>query len=154
MACPHCSLRWHCGPAGLLLQNGNSSCPFMPTIIPLVFRQRARVSLICPNIAAVSACLPGARHSSQPRPCAFLPFNPPLSLLRRYHSLDIFKSQFSSVTTEYNILQFSFIDWGAVISRTEFQKAPITPVSSPTPVSSRSPPLLPLAPGNCRPAVY
>lgn len=78
-------------PSWATASESNSSCPFIPTIIPLVFRQKASVSVVCPDIATVSECLPCARHSSQPCPCAFVPFNPLLSLLCRYYSLDILK---------------------------------------------------------------
>lgn len=102
-------LQCHRGSAGLLLENVTAAAPFS-TITPLVFRQKASVSVICPNIAAMSECFPCARHSSQPCPCVFLRFNPPLSLLCRYSSsLDIFKLQFNSVVTECTILQFSFV---------------------------------------------
>lgn len=121
-------------PSWAAASESNSSCPFIPTIIPLVFRQKASVSVICPNIAAVSGYLPCARHRSQPCPCAAMPFNAPLSLLCRYY-LDILKSQFNSEIREYTILQFCFIGWGAVISRTEYQKTPFILLSNPTPVS-------------------
>lgn len=69
-------LQCHRGSAGLLLKNVTAAAP-LSTIIPLVFRQKASVSVICPNIAAMSECLPCARHSSQPCPCVSLRFNPP-----------------------------------------------------------------------------
>lgn len=81
------------------------------TVIPLVSRQKASASVICPHIAAVSECLPCARHGFRPCPCASMVFNPPLSLLYRYSSFtDILKWQFDSVITQYTILEFRLVD--------------------------------------------
>lgn len=115
-------------PSWAAASESNGSCPFVPAIISLVCRQRGSVRVIFPNTAAVSESLPCTRHRSQPCPCSLMLFNPPLSLLCRYYSLDILKiTVFNSGITEYTILQFSFINWGAVISMTALHAPPHSP---------------------------